>query len=284
MAEENDMFPGKKPTGSDQTAMPQVAAEEQAGGTISPMDAGTPLSLEDQPTAFIPPMPSAPAQATMPGVSYDAQASYGYPQTVAYAPQYAQPGNPQDMYQQPPGSLPLQPGQPGLSAPPRKRYTWLWVLLVAVVGFLLSGGIALAIVANLGPGNTPTQALQHYCDGYMTANAQEVYDTLSTPSKAKNSLADIQESIDQLKNFSGLAKLTACTVSDVQQNSSGATGTVTLTEKVTFGNLSVSVPIVMGLVLENNMWKIDVFQTHSNFLFPTPSVPPDVLTPGTSQQ
>ena len=147
-------------------------------------------------------------------------------------PQYAQPGYPQDIYQQPSGSLPLQPGQPGLAVPPRKRCTWLWVALVIVVGFLVSGGVAFAIVANLGPGNTPTQALQHYCDGYMTANAQEVYDTLSTASKAKNGLADIQESVDQLKNFSGLAKLTACTVSDVQQSSSGATGTVTLTEKV----------------------------------------------------
>lgn len=280
MAEEKNMLSSEKPAGTDQTEIAQARAEEQAGAAVSPANASEQIPLAEQPTSFIPPMQGAPAQATMP-----AQAPYGYPPTVAYTPQYAQPGYPPSMYQQPPfGSLPLQPGQPGLSAPTRKRHTWLWVLLVIVVGSLLSGGVAIAIVANLGPSNTPTQALQQYCNGYMTANAQEVYDTLSTPSKAKNSLADIQESIDQLKNFSRLAKLTACTVSDVQQNNSGATGTITLTEKVVFGNVLVSVPISMGLVLENNTWKIDVSQTHSNFLIPTPTVPSDVSTPTTSQQ
>ncbi|HEY3993008.1 MAG TPA: hypothetical protein VGM01_09040, partial [Ktedonobacteraceae bacterium] len=161
--EESNMFPNEK----------SMDAEEQASGAISPADAQMPLA--DQPTGFIAPIQGV-AQETMPGVPYGSQAPYGYPPTVAYPPQYAQPGYPPSMYQQPPsGSLPLQPGQPGLSAPARKRHTWMWVLLVIVVGFLLSGGVAIAIVANLGPSNTPTQTLQQYCNGYMTANAQEVY-------------------------------------------------------------------------------------------------------------
>jgi hypothetical protein len=118
----------------------------------------------------------------------------------------------------------------------------------------------------------------------MTNNAQEIYNSLSSASQEKNTLADIQHSVDQLKNLSGLAQMTACKVSNVQQNNAHATGTITITERVALGNLSVSVPLSMGLVLENNTWKIDVFQTHPNFLMPPPAASPGFATPASSQQ
>lgn len=281
MAEESGMFSSGEQAGADQTEIRQTAAE-QPGSANLPADSSATPTIADQPTGAMPPIQAAPAQATLPAAPSGAQP--GYPLTEAYPSYYAQPGYSQSMYQQAPNALPLQPGQPGLTAPPRKRRTWLWTALIIVVAFLLSGGVALAVVATLGPTNTPTQALQQYCDGYLTTNAQEVYNALSKASQEKNSLADIQQSVDQLKNLSGLAKMTDCKVSNVQQNGSNATGTITITEKISFGNLSVSVPLSMGLVLENNTWKIDIFQMHSNFFLPTPTVSPDFSTPAPSQQ
>jgi hypothetical protein len=284
MADEDTLFSGKEPADTDQTEIRQPGVEEQSTTSIPPIELPAQASVADEATVFIPPDPMAPAQATLSSVPLGAQMPPGYSPTVAYSPNYAQPGYPQSMYQQPGMPALAQPGQPGQPVAPKKRRVGLWVLLGIIVALLLGSGTALAIVANLGPTDTPTQVLQEYCDGYMKANAQEVYNTLSSTSQSKNSLADIQQSVDALKNLSGLAKLTACKVSEVQQNGSNASGTITLTENVSFGNISLSVPIAMGLVLENNAWKIDVFQTHSNFLFPTPASSPGIVTPTASQQ
>lgn len=187
----------------------------------------------------------------------------------------------QNTYQIVPGQL--QPGQP-MPVPPKKRRVGLWIALAIVVALLIGGGTAFAIVASQRPTNTPAQALQTFCHGYKTLNAQELYSTLSNASQKDTSLVQIQQSFDLLQSFSSLVKIANCTVSNIQQKDTTATGIITLTESVSFGAISTStaVSIPTKLVLENNTWKIDLSQTRSNFTMPTftvPTFPPDFLTP-----
>ena len=275
MTDENGPFSSQEPTNADQTATPQDATQK--------------TSAEQAPASYPPTVAAYTPHQAQPDYPPN-YAQPGYPPTVAaYPPNYVQPGYPQGMYQQPSYPLPLQPGQAGLAVPPRKRRTGLWILLTIVVVLLLGGGTALAIIATQRPTNTPTQALQQFCDGYKTLNAQKVYDTLSNASKSNNSLAQLQQSFDELKKLTSFAKFTACTVSNVQQSGSTATGTITLTITVSFGGSSSTTPTAMsmGLVLENNTWKVDATKMNSNSTIPGSTLPPNFLTPtvpGSSNQ
>lgn len=196
----------------------------------------------------------------------------GYPATVAYG----QPGYPQDMYQQP--SMPLQPGQTAFAPAQKKRRTGLWVALIIVIVLLLGSGTAFAFVASQQPTNTPTLALQQFCNGYKALDAQKVYDTLSSTSKSHTTLAQLQQSFNAVKGLS-FVKFSACTVSNVQQKDTTASGTITITITVSLGSISSSsaVPIPMQLVLENHTWKVDSTTMETPATMPT--FPPDFLTP-----
>src|SRR5260370_22162310 len=127
----------------------------------------------------------------------------------------------------PPVCPPQQPGfAPYPAQPPRKSRTGLWVGIIAIV-LLLGAGSGVAYFVIQGQGS-PTATLQKFCDGYKNLNAQEVYDTLSTGLKAQpnNSEADIQKGFG-LAQTTG-AKISDCAVSNVHQNGSTSTTTITI--------------------------------------------------------
>lgn len=299
---------------SDRSAstLPQASSEQE---TISMANADAPTILNTpenvqhnsqeamaaQAQAYQQPAGNFAAAPTTPdialaGAAFAQQSPEGYPSAGAYVPDYAQAGYPsvganaqpgysQALYLQPSVPLPLQPGQPGLTVPPRKRRIGLWVALIIALLVVLGGGAALALAAAQRPTNTPTQVLEQFCHGYKTLNAQEVYDTLSTASKGGTSLAQLQRSFDELRSLSSFVKISDCKVSNIHENGSTATGTITLLDTISFGDITstTSVPMSMGLVLENNTWKVDITKMDSNLTMPTPTfLTPTV--PGSSNQ
>jgi len=198
--------------------------------------------------------------------------------TVYAAPSYAaQPGQPQPaqgMYTQYASIPPSQPGQPYAGQPGvpvvKRRRPLLWVAIIVIVLLVIGGGTAFAIVSNL-PTNTPTQALQQFCHGMTTLNAQEVYGTFSTASRQKESLVQVKESFALIEDFNGTVKFSKCTVDDIQENGSTATGQVDLTTVVSLLGLSSSstTHMPMQLVLENKTWKIDFTEGQNNITIPS---------------
>lgn len=261
-----------------------LIAPESAGEPAQPavpaypptQAAGEPVQPAGQ---IYPPTQAAAQSAPASGPLYAGAAPTAYAPVGAYPPGYAQPGYPQGIYQQ----SSLQPGQLGLYAPPRKRRTVLWVVLIVLALFLFGGGTALAIVISQAPTNTPTQALQQFCDGYKTLNAQKVYDTLSTSAKAQHSKAELQQSFDEMQNLGGMVKFSDCKINSVQTNGSTSKAVITLVDTASFGSISasISMQISIGLVLENRTWKVDTM-TMGKFIMPTPSIPSDFLTPTAS--
>lgn len=225
--------------------------------------------------AFYPGTTPAAAQP-----QYDDPAAY-YAQGQ-YAPYPAQPGMP----------LPGQflPSQPGAPVPVvKKRHTVLWATVALIAVLLIGGGTVFAYATIQANASTPTKTLQQYCHGFMTQNAQEVYDTYSAASKEGHSLSDVQQGFDLFKSFGSYMKIASCTVSDVQQNGSTASGKINVVMSMSLGDPSVSVtlPLTMELVLENNVWKIDISGTKiPNIQVPNlpmyPTVPPYLLTPTVS--
>lgn len=209
----------------------------------------------------------------------------GDPTVYAAAPYAAQPGQPQPaqgVYTQYAAMPPSQPGQPYAGQPGapvvKKRRPLLWVAIIVIVLLVIGGGTAFAIVSNL-PTNSPTQALQQFCHGMTTLNAQEVYGTFSAASKGKESLQQVQESFALIEDFNGTVKFSKCTVGSVQENGSTATGQVDLTTVVSLLGLSSSstTHMPMQLVLENKTWKIDFTKGSNNI-----TIPSDIPTPSVS--
>lgn len=260
-----------------QTASTEATLDEMSTVAMTP-------DVADEATQVMPAdaLPSvAPTVQAEPQITpMDAQPRVGDPAAFyaqgQYAPYTAQPGMP-------------FPAQPGAPVPVKKRRTGLWIAIVIIIVLLVGGGTAFAIVANQRPTNTPTQVLQQFCDGYKTLNAQEIYDTYSSASKAGTSLSQLQQSFDLLKSMSSLVKISDCIVSDVQQSGSTATGKLTITETASLLGSTTTMPFTlsMALVLENNTWRVNTAgTTMPNFQMPTmpafPTFPPGFLTPTVS--
>lgn len=276
---------------------------EEANPSFSSNEAGNPHSSEtqpagmaEQPTVILSPIEACglahtvdqsvswmPVQATLPALPAEPQVYAGHPPATAYMSNYAQPGYPQTMYSQPSGLMPSQPCLTGPAAS-RKRLTKLWIGLIALLVFLLGSGTALAVVVSEQFTNTPEQALQQYCDGYKTSNGQKIYDILSRTSKANTSPAQIQQGFSVLKMFGNSTRIADCTVSNVQQHDSSSTGDLNMTVDVSNKGFAFSVSVLfsMGLVLEDNTWKIDT--ERMQFSTPAPDLTPDFLTPTVSNQ
>jgi hypothetical protein len=269
-------------------------SRDQTDGTEIPVVPAH--DLEAQPTAQLPPLEATQlAHRTVLSTQHQAPdqtvcapgsvqiGSADVPEATAYPANYAQPGLPQSIHARQEYTLPFPPASSSLQA--SKRHVRLWPLLLAVVVFVLGSGTALAVVVSQQPGNTPTQVLQNYCDGYKTSNAQEIYDSLSTASRKATSLRKIQQGFDVLKLFGNTAHISDCTISNVQQQETTASGDVKMTVDVLSGNFSFSteVRVTMGLVLEDNSWKVDTQQTR--LIAPTPQTTPGLLlTPTLSRQ
>lgn len=275
---------------------------EEANPSFSSNEAGDsnlretqPAGIAEQPTVVLPPIEACgivhnadqsvwmPVQATLPACPVEPQVSAGYPLATTYMTNYAQPGYPQAMYSQPSGLMPFRPGLTRLPAP-RKRLARLWIGLIAILVFLLGSGTALAVVIGEQFTNTPEQALQQYCDGYKTSNGQKIYNILSRSSKAKTSPGQLQQGFSVLKIFGSSTHIADCTVSNVQQHDASATGDLNMTVDVSNAGFAFSVSVLfsMGLVLEDDTWKIDT--ERMQFTTPAPDLTPDLLTPTLSNQ
>lgn len=212
--------------------------EMSAAGYAPTMAAGTPnyeqtiaANISAQPAYQPPPVfqqPAAYGNAGAPPPSYP-QHQPGYPQ--------AQPAYPQ------PGGF----GQPGY--PPRKRSrVGLWLGLIVVLLLLVGGGIGGYLY--LQNRSTPEKTLQAYCTALEHSDAQGVYNTFSSASQAKTSPSKLGTAMQAITLLFGGIK--DCTYTNVQQNGSLATATLTLTPDRgrVFSGTS-------HLVDENNQWKID---------------------------
>ena len=200
------------------------------------------------------PPPGYPQQDYQQPTSYPQQ---GYPAPASNYPNY---GSPQQPYIPPvqPGQY-GQPGQTDITAPGRpvkpasKSRLGLWIALIIVVLIIIAAGGGAYYFANR---STPTKTLQAYCDAIKTNNAQEAYNQLSSRVQSQTTLQRFTTNFntaERLLNSPLVGGISDCTVSNVQENGSSATGTVMITIKN--GNRSISSN--EGLVNDNGTWKIN---------------------------
>jgi hypothetical protein len=206
--------------------------------------------------------PDYPAYQAPQAQSPSAYGNYGQQGFPAYqqqqppapisAPQNYPP--PQAGYQQQWNAAPGQMGAPQIpqvpSAPAKKKSrTGLIIGLVVLLLLVVGGGIGGYLYIR----STPDKTLQAYCNGWLTSNAQEVFDQLSTQAQSQTSVAKIN-TIMQSANDPRVGGFKTCTFTTPQQSSSTATSTVTLTLAA-----SIAPPIVTHdvLILENGTWKIN---------------------------
>lgn len=218
---------------------------EASGAGYAPTVAASAPNYEPTVAAAPPPVqtpyPQPPPQTPPVYGAYDisAQPSYTPPPPVYPQPAYPQSAYPQSAYPQP-GSF--QPGYPT----PKKSRAGLWVGLILLLVVIIGGA---AVFAYMQLRSTPQKTLAAYCDGWKTYNAQEIYNQLDAAQQAKGTVADVQRVLDSIKQAGGV---TDCTVTNVQQNGSTATGVVTLSA----GN-GKSASETDTLIQENGTWKID---------------------------
>lgn len=170
----------------------------------------------------------------------------GYPQQA-----YPQPAYPQQPYAPVPGQVGL-PDYAGTAAQPRKKSRLgLWIALIVIV-LLIAGGVGGYVYLNR---STPTKTLQTFCSALKSSppDYQTAYNQYSTRRKAQESEQTFASGLQQSFSSPILGGLKDCTVSNVQQNGSNATGNVTFT----FNNVSRTLVFNFSLIDESDGWKID---------------------------
>lgn len=170
----------------------------------------------------------------------------GYPQQA-----YPQPAYPQQPYAPVPGQVGL-PDYAGTAAQPRKKSRLgLWIALIVIV-LLIAGGVGGYVYLNR---STPTKTLQTFCSALKSSppDYQTAYNQYSTRRKAQESEQTFAGGLQQSFSSPILGGLKDCTVSNVQQNGSNATGNVTFT----FNNVSRTLVFNFSLIDESDGWKID---------------------------
>lgn len=196
---------------------------------------------------------SSPQQQpyTPPPVYPQPQPQQAYPQAQppAYPPQQAYPQPP--AYPQPQPAYPQQAGgygQPGYAQPQKKSRAGCWIAAIVVIILLVAvAGGGYYVYNNVL--NSPSKTLAAYCDGLKTSNATELYNQLDAADQQQTSVSKIQQSLTLLSALGGIKD---CTYTNVQQNGSTATATVTITYGGPIG--SKSEPI--NLIKENGAWKL----------------------------
>lgn len=141
----------------------------------------------------------------------------------------------------------LQPSQ-------KKRRTSLAIGLIIVLLVLLGAAIGGYFIFRSTPEktlSTPQETLQAYCNALLKNDAQGLDDQLST--REQSNVANIAAGL-QRTNDPSIGGIKTCTFSNVLQNGSNATATIT----VTVGN-TILPPILDHVVMidENGSWKID---------------------------
>jgi flagellar basal body-associated protein FliL len=183
-----------------------------------------------------------------------------------YPRQVPSPNSSQPAPTPPVGAYP--PGQPGASPQagvlshldqihlPRKSRTGVWIAILIVIVLLIGGGSSGAYFF-IRYQNSPTGTLQKFCDGLKNLNAQEVSNTFS---RKVQSYVSSQVRMQDLFTTDKANHVTfeSCTVSNVKQNGSTATGKITLTISLLNGKLGTySSSRTEDLVQENGQWKIN---------------------------
>ena len=202
--------------------------------------------------SFTPP-PPPPQQPTLPRVEYPQAGGVnqsGYPQTgEASQPGYPQPGYPQPQpggFNQPGYPQPAGFGQPERPQPKRSR-VGLWIGLIILLLLIVGGGIGGYIYVNR---STPEKTIQAYCTALQNNDAQGLYNTLSSVSQSKTDVNKISTELRLIKLVIG--GISNCTFSNVQQNGSAATATLTLTPA-----RGAAASGTVHLLDENGQWKMD---------------------------
>jgi len=240
------------------TFMVKGGAYSSVPGYEATMPASSPGSFPSQPPTTYASTPSQPPYPPQPP-----PAPYGAP---PYQPGYPQP--PQQGYPQPQAGYPQpQPGYPPVpvmgpdyTQTPKKGKTGLWIAL-ALVALVVICSIFGVIYINR---STPTKTLTAYCTALKNSDAQGTYDLLSTHAQSQTSPDKIKRAYALINAF---GEIKDCTVDNVQENGSTATGSVT----INFGGKTLP-PSKRNLVNENGTWKVDI---SSN-----PGTPTSPTTPG----
>src|SRR5712692_10046912 len=207
------------------------------------------------------PQDSQTAPGQYGGPAYE-QTVIGY-NPVPQASQQPYPQQPQEYPQQspdyqgytPPAQQPYAPapgqvGFPGYPAtavqPQKKSRLGLWIALIVIVLLVAAGGVGGYVYLNR---STPEKTLTTYCNALQSGDYQTAYNQLSSSSTSgltESQFAQLSQTV-----FAAVGGLKSCTVSNVQENGSTATGTIT----ATFGNgKTQSSPI--SLVNQNGTWKL----------------------------
>lgn len=200
-----------------------------------------------------------PTVAAPPPTAYgnvNAQQSYQQPPAYSSYPDAAQspfaPPPPQQPYSVPP----QQPyGTPGYPPPPVPSYAapgttqqksrrGLWITLGIIGGVLLLFCIACTVFTLVVGSSTPTKTLQTYCDSLKKGDDQTAYNQYSSSFKSQLSESQFASSLNGVN-------ISDCLISNVNDNGTTGTGTITYT-----GNGGRSVTIDYTLIDENGTWKI----------------------------
>lgn len=300
--------PGEEPAQPETSEAPrevrQPAVDEMPTAIIASSEEEKQLSVSDEVTQTmttvdvaeesihitpIVPATESPMYEHSGATSEPAPPSTPYPAMDAPSPQYVAPVFYANMPQ------PGQPAQPVAAAPVRSRYSpVLLFAIIALAAFLLGGGSVFAYGTLKTPAasslSSPNATLQKYCDGINHANAQEIYDTLSSQAKVHASLDDIQkffEGLSELNSLSSSSSMTFgnCKISNVRVSGDLAVATITTTTSITFSGstLSTSTPGLVSLVVEKDQWKIDFSQLAQPQPNITGSLFPGLLTPTPGQ-
>jgi len=218
--------------------------------TVGMAPAAYPPNYNPDAPAYPPPANYPQQGFQQPPANYPQQ---GYPPSPPDYPNYGTP--PQQPYAPPvqPGQFD-QPGRSGITAPgrpvqpPRKSRLGLWIALIVLAFVIIAGAVGAYLYVNR---STPNKTLTAYCNAIKNGDAQGAYNQLSTRAKSKTSVAQISQAL-QIINSPLLGGIKDCTVSNVQENGSTATATVTITP-----NKGKALNAPAKLLDENGTWKID---------------------------
>lgn len=150
-----------------------------------------------------------------------------------------------------------QPGQTGSQQPAKKILRKWWIITaVVLILVLIAGSLGFFAILPAIQESSLERTLQTYCDAYKNLDEKELESTFSARFKTqpKKSEGDYAYEYIQIKGFG--ASFTSCTVSNIQQNGSTATATVTILlqgSQDPQGSSAISTEKV-SLILENGLW------------------------------
>lgn len=193
---------------------------------------------------------TASASSYEPTVAVTPHADDGVLQTHSPAstnytpPDYSEQPYTQSAYS--PSDLPPALDQSGMPQRHGSRMG-LWIAIAIVV--LLAGGSAWGTYSYINR-STPTKTLQAFCTAFQKGDAQGLYNLLSKHTQGETSIDNLKAVFGFLEYAGGVQN---CTIDNVRENGSTATGNVTMNLK----GGKPGLPYPQHLINEGGIWKID---------------------------